>query len=112
MTTDLMLAVLAQLGTIVAAVWSLTEVLGRAFGWRKDLLSLVVGPAMAVVGYAVGFVTAIPGTGWQGWVGAGFGGLVATLVAKQMHDLIAAPLMDRLRGSGPGGGTPADGGGT
>lgn len=108
MNVDLMASAALQLATIVTAVWSLTEALGRATGWRKTYLALGLGPAMALVGYVTGFVTAIPATGWQGYLGAAFAGLVATVVAKQFHDLVAAPLMNRLRRPGAG---PGDGGG-
>ena len=126
MNADLMASAALQLATIVTAVWSLTEFLGKAIDRRrqkkaageipprtpprarKALIAVALGPAMALVGYVTGFVTAIPLTGWKGYLGAAFAGLVATLVAKQFHDLVAAPLMNRLRRPGAG---PGDGGG-
>jgi hypothetical protein len=114
MTTDLMLAVAAQLASCTAAVWVLTELLGRATGWTKTYLALALGPILALAAYGTGFLTALPDCPFGGpacrWATAGFAGLITTLLAKGFHELIGDRVLSLLPGSGgptpPSGNTP------
>lgn len=102
MTMDLMLAAAAQLASCTAAVWVLTEIVGRAAGWNKMYVALGLGPLLSVGAFATGFLTALPECPGVfpgcSWVAAGFAGLITTLVAKGFHDLIG----DRLTQAIPG----------
>ena len=103
MTTDLMLAAGAQLASITAAVWVLTEILGRAAKWNKVAVALCLGPLLALAAYATGFLTALPdcpapiGAACK-WIGAGFAGLITTLLAKGFHDLLGDRVLKVLPG--------------
>ena len=103
MTVDLMLAAGAQLASITGAVWVLTEMLGRSTGRSKVLIALCLGPLLAECAYATGFLSALPdcplviGSACK-WIGAGFAGLITTLLAKGFHDLLG----DRIIKSVPG----------
>ena len=104
---DLLIPAAAQLASIVAGVWVLTEIIGNSTHWRKDLIALVLGPALAIGGYVFGFVTAIPVTvpAWKGYGGAAFAGLIATLTAKAFHDYLLTPYLAHREGP-PGPPTP------
>ena len=100
MTTDLLGAAVAQLATLMTAVWSATEIIGNWRRWNKLAVSLALGPGFSTIAYAVGWFTALPTvatagqlpmTGIRGYCAAGFAGLVATLVTKVAHDAIIKP---------------------
>ena len=105
MTTDLMLAAAAQLASVTAAVWVLTEVVGRATGWNKAYLALAFGPLLGLAAYGTGFLTALPPCPFGGpvcqWAGAGFAGLVTTLVAKGFHDLLGDRILRAVQPEKP-----------
>lgn len=102
MTTDLLAAALAQLATVMIAVWSATEILGNWRGWNKLAVSLGLGPMFSTTAYALGWFTALPTvatarqiplTGIRGYCAAAFAGLIATLATKAAHDYIIKPGM-------------------
>lgn len=103
MTVDLMLAAGAQLASITGAVWVLTEMIGRWRNWNKVLVALTLGPLLAECAYATGFLSALPdcplviGHACK-WIGAGFAGLITTLLAKGFHDVLG----DRIIKAVPG----------
>lgn len=103
---DSMLAAAGQLGSCTAAVWVLTEILGRATGWGKIWIALALGPLVAIAAYANGFLTALPEcpSVFPGcsWTAAGFAGVITTLIAKGFHDLVGDRLIKLLPGQGGG----------
>lgn len=89
---DMMLAAGAQLLSITAALWVMTELIGRGTGWNKAWIALALGPTLGIGAYATGFLSALPEcppviVGCKWWA-AGFAGLISTLVGKGFHDLI------------------------
>lgn len=100
---DPLAAVAIQLTTGVIAVWSLSEITGRATGLHKGLLSIVFGPLVGCGAYTFGFLPYITETlkltGLLGYGAAAFAGLIATLVSKPFHDMLANPIMRKLTGS-------------
>jgi hypothetical protein len=96
---DLLASLTLQLATLTAAVWSLTEIVGRATGYNKGWLALAFGPLTAAVAYGLGFVPLVTATGAKGYAAAAFAGLIATLTAKTFHDYIANPIFRRLTGN-------------
>lgn len=106
--TDLLLAALTQLATLMVANWTATEALGNVLRARghavpKLALSCVLAPAFSAAAYGFGWFTALPAvaanavpvTGGRGYLSAAFAGLVAALVTSTTHGLVKS-----LAGSG------------
>jgi hypothetical protein len=93
MTTDLLAAALVQLATLMAATWTLTEAIGARVAWPKLAISLVLGTALSMAAYGLGWFTALPAAtasaipiaGLRGYLSAGFAGLVGASVTSALH---------------------------
>lgn len=111
MTTDLIGAALVQLGSIMAANWTLTEAIGRRVSAPKLVISLVVGSALSMAAYGLGWftalptvtATAIPIAGVRGYLSAGFAGFVGAVLTSSAHGLLIG-----ARSGGVAAAPPAD----
>lgn len=110
---DLFLAVLAQLGSIVAGVWALTEILRRRYNWSPDIVSLCIGAPGALLAYLIGALPALDAIvsntplaayaathasllWWVRCAAALLSGLLGTLLARVAHDTVIDPLMKKV----------------
>lgn len=95
MTADIIGSSLVGYATLVAAIWSATEVLPRAIPalarLRKELLALILGVVLGPAAQAVGLVGAA-NSGWRGYAGAALLGVLGTIIAGAAHDYVAKPL--------------------
>jgi hypothetical protein len=92
-TTDLLGTALVQLATLMAATWTLTEAIGARVTWPKLAISLLLGTALSMAAYGLGWFTALPAAtataipiaGVRGYLSAGFAGLVGAAVTSAAH---------------------------
>ncbi len=93
MTTDLLAAALAQLASIMAANWTLTEALGSRISLGKFWISLVLAPLLSTSAWALGWFSALPAattfgapiTGLRGAMSAAFAGLIGAVLTSTAH---------------------------
>jgi len=111
MDTDLLVPAVAQLASIMIATWSLTEQIGNRLLTRigKFWIALVLGPALTVAAYGVGFFTAlpetatlraIPMTGPRGYLAAAFAGAIASILTSSGHALLIGSGVAKSPGGG------------
>lgn len=110
MTTDLIAIAVAQLGSIMAANWTLTEAVGNRLRWPKFGLSLIIAPSLTAAAYALGWFNALPTVaaggvpvaGARAYLSAAFAGFVGAILTSAAHKALIGS-----RGAPPAAGGPA-----
>jgi hypothetical protein len=83
---------LSTFAPLVAAVWGLSEFLGRILNVDKARVALVAGPLLGAAGYWFGWITVTNPNIYAAWGEAVVGGFLATVIAGAAQDKLVKPV--------------------